>query len=74
MMVGIKDQKDPRDRLHHGGWMAKIVCWFVLVILMFFIPNGVVSFYGEILSSVFTFMELCWLETYEGGNLVKDDD
>ncbi|XP_010914044.1 uncharacterized protein [Elaeis guineensis] len=48
MMVGIKDQKDPRDRLHHGGWMAKIVCWFVLVILMFFVPNGLVSFYETI--------------------------
>uniref|UniRef100_A0A1D1ZJV4 Putative serine incorporator n=1 Tax=Anthurium amnicola TaxID=1678845 RepID=A0A1D1ZJV4_9ARAE len=45
MMVGIKDQKDPRDRLHHGGWMGKIVGWFILVFLMFFVPNGVVSFY-----------------------------
>ncbi|XP_010929191.1 uncharacterized protein [Elaeis guineensis] len=48
LMVGIKDQKDPRDRLHHGGWMAKIVCWCVLVILMFFVPNGLVSFYETI--------------------------
>ncbi|XP_008794380.2 probable serine incorporator [Phoenix dactylifera] len=48
LMAGIKDQKDPRDRLHHGGWMAKIVCWCVLVILMFFVPNGLVSFYETI--------------------------
>ncbi|XP_042464426.1 probable serine incorporator [Zingiber officinale] len=48
LMIGIKNQKDPRDRLHHGGWMAKIVCWCVVVFLMFFVPNGVVSFYESI--------------------------
>ncbi|CAA6670270.1 unnamed protein product [Spirodela intermedia] len=48
IMVGIKDQKDPRDRIHHGGWTAKIVCWCFLVFLMFFVPNGVVSFYEGI--------------------------
>ncbi|OAY69415.1 Serine incorporator 3 [Ananas comosus] len=48
LMAGIKDQKDPRDKLHHGGWMAKIFCWCVLVFLMFFVPNGVVSFYETI--------------------------
>jgi hypothetical protein len=47
IMAGIKDQKDPRDKVHHGGWMAKIFCWVVIVFLMFFVPNGVVSFYGE---------------------------
>ncbi|KAF5187913.1 Serine incorporator [Thalictrum thalictroides] len=45
IMVGVKNQKDPRDRLHHGGWMMKIVCWCLIVILMFFLPNGIVSFY-----------------------------
>ncbi|MQL79874.1 hypothetical protein Taro_012306 [Colocasia esculenta] len=45
IMVGVKDQKDPRDRVHNGGWMVKIFCWCILVILMFFVPNGVVSFY-----------------------------
>jgi hypothetical protein len=45
--LGIKDQKDPRDKVHHGGWMDKIFCWVVIVFLMFFVPNGVVSFYGE---------------------------
>ncbi|KAF2323053.1 hypothetical protein GH714_033039 [Hevea brasiliensis] len=23
LMVGVKNQKDPRDSLHHGGWMMK---------------------------------------------------
>jgi hypothetical protein len=48
MMVGVKNQKDPRDSLHHGGWMAKVVCWCILVILMFFLPNEIVSFYGKL--------------------------
>lgn len=56
LMMGIKDQKDPRDRLHHGGWMAKIFCWCVVVILMFFVPNGLVSFYGEEIA--FDFMQV----------------
>ncbi|KAF8392973.1 hypothetical protein HHK36_021214 [Tetracentron sinense] len=47
LMIGVKNQKDPRDRLHHGGWMMKIVSWSILVIFMFFLPNGIVSFYGE---------------------------
>jgi hypothetical protein len=50
IMAGIKDQKDPRDKIHHGGWMAKVFCWVVIVFLMFFVPNGVVSFYGELVS------------------------
>ncbi|KAK1292072.1 hypothetical protein QJS10_CPB17g00148 [Acorus calamus] len=45
IMSGIKDQKDPRDKLHHGGWMAKIVCWCIVVFLMFFLPNWIISFY-----------------------------
>ena len=47
MMIGVKTQKDPRDGIHHGGWMMKVICWFILVILMFFVPNEVISFYGE---------------------------
>jgi hypothetical protein len=45
LMTGVKNQKDPRDSLHHGGWMMKIISWCLLVILMFFLPNEVVSFY-----------------------------
>uniref|UniRef100_A0A5B6ZD88 Putative serine incorporator n=1 Tax=Davidia involucrata TaxID=16924 RepID=A0A5B6ZD88_DAVIN len=45
LMIGVKNQKDPRDSLHHGGWMMKIICWCLLVIFMFFLPNGIISFY-----------------------------
>jgi hypothetical protein len=46
IMIGIKDQNDKRDSWHHGCWMAKIVIWASLIILMFFLPNGVFSVYG----------------------------
>lgn len=45
LMIGVKNQKDPRDSLHHGGWMMKIISWCVLVLLMFFLPNEFISLY-----------------------------
>ncbi|KAA0058700.1 hypothetical protein IC582_002394 [Cucumis melo] len=48
MMVGVKTQRDPRDNIHHGGWMVKVICWFLLVVLMFFIPNEIITFYESI--------------------------
>uniref|UniRef100_A0A0D9WMJ3 Serine incorporator n=1 Tax=Leersia perrieri TaxID=77586 RepID=A0A0D9WMJ3_9ORYZ len=49
MMIGVKDQNDRRDAWHHGGWIAKIVVWVVLIVLMFCVPNIVITIY-EILS------------------------
>lgn len=49
IMIGVKDQNDRRDSWHHGGWTAKMVIWILLVILMFFLPNVVITVY-EILS------------------------
>ncbi|KAA8548584.1 hypothetical protein F0562_000268 [Nyssa sinensis] len=46
IMIGVKDQNDRRDSWHHGGWTAKIVIWVLLIILMFFLPNVVVTIYG----------------------------
>lgn len=77
LMIGIKDQKDPRDQLHHGGWMAKIVCWFIVVFLMFFVPNGIVSFYGEHLQVLIENIVLSfgvvflWLQLHAEGSIVK---
>ncbi|KAF7009785.1 hypothetical protein CFC21_024286 [Triticum aestivum] len=48
-MIGVKDQNDRRDAWHHGGWIAKFAIWVVLVVLMFFVPNIVITVY-EILS------------------------
>lgn len=45
LMIGVKDQRDARDSWHHGGWMAKIMTWCTLVVLMFFVPNGLIGIY-----------------------------
>ncbi|XXG80761.1 hypothetical protein AAC387_Pa09g1550 [Persea americana] len=45
MMIGVKDQNDKRDSWHHGGWIAKIVVWGLLIILMFFLPNVIITIY-----------------------------
>lgn len=47
IMIGVKDQNDRRDSWHHGGWVAKMVIWVLLIILMFFVPNVVISIYGQ---------------------------
>lgn len=47
-MIGVKSQKDPRDNIHHGGWMMKVISWCLLVIFMFFLPNEIISFYESI--------------------------
>lgn len=48
IMIGVKDQNDRRDSWHHGGWIAKMVIWLLLVVLMFFMPDVVISVYGTI--------------------------
>lgn len=45
MMIGVKDQNDRRDAWHHGGWIVKIIVWAVLIVLMFFLPNVIISIY-----------------------------
>lgn len=45
IMIGVKDQNDKRDSLHHGGWVAKIFVWAVVIVLMFFLPNVVITVY-----------------------------
>lgn len=45
IMIGVKDQNDRRDSWHHGGWIFKLAVWAVLIILMFFLPNVVVTIY-----------------------------
>jgi hypothetical protein len=50
IMIGVKDQNDRRDSWHHGGWIAKMVIWLLLVVLMFFLPDSVISVYGQFYS------------------------
>lgn len=46
IMIGVKDQNDRRDSWHHGGWIAKMLIWALLTILMFFLPNVIITVYG----------------------------
>ena len=63
-MIGVKNQKDPRDGMHHGGWMMKIICWCILVIFTFFLPNELISFYGKLF--------LLWVYDASNANLLVD--
>lgn len=53
IMIGVKDQNDRRDSWHHGGWVAKMVIWLLLVVLMFFLPNVVISIYGQLCNTTY---------------------
>ncbi|GAB2216323.1 hypothetical protein Droror1_Dr00024095 [Drosera rotundifolia] len=46
IMIGVKDQNDKRDGWHHGGWIAKMIIWLLLIIFMLFVPNFVITIYG----------------------------
>lgn len=46
LMIGVKDQSEWRDSWHRGGWIAKLIGWLTVTILMFFLPNAVVTGYG----------------------------
>lgn len=48
VMIGVKDQNDTRDSWHHGGWTVKFVIWMLLTIVMFFMPNVVITVYGTL--------------------------
>ncbi|KAG5560068.1 hypothetical protein RHGRI_003380 [Rhododendron griersonianum] len=48
VMIGVKDQNDTRDSWHHGGWAVKLVIWVLLTIVMFFMPNVVITVYGQL--------------------------
>ncbi|RRT55833.1 hypothetical protein BHE74_00056816 [Ensete ventricosum] len=47
LMIRVKDQNDKRDSWHHGGWIVKIIIWALLIVLMFFLPNIVITIYGN---------------------------
>lgn len=68
-MIGVKDQSDRRDSWHHGGWMAKMVIWILLIILAFFLPNVIISIYGQLLIDRFSlrasFMFFCLFHLWD---------
>ncbi|KAL9248620.1 Serine incorporator 3-like protein [Drosera capensis] len=46
MSMVLRDQNDKRDGWHHGGWIAKMIIWLLLIIFMLFVPNVVITIYG----------------------------
>ncbi|KAI3948225.1 hypothetical protein MKX01_014824 [Papaver californicum] len=43
--IGFKDQNDTRHVIHHRGGTVKFVVWALLLVLMFFVPDEIISFY-----------------------------
>ncbi|KAI3888097.1 hypothetical protein MKW92_006083 [Papaver armeniacum] len=48
IMIGVKNQNDKRHVIHHRGGTVKVVVWALLLVLMFFVPDNIISFYGTL--------------------------
>ncbi|KAI3863748.1 hypothetical protein MKW98_031340 [Papaver atlanticum] len=48
IMIGVKDQNDKRHVIHHRGGTVKVVVWALLLVLMFFVPDDIISLYGTL--------------------------
>ncbi|KAK2980463.1 hypothetical protein RJ640_028871 [Escallonia rubra] len=59
IMIGVKDQNDKRDSLHHGGWIAKMVIWALLVILMY-VALLIVSITCYLAAFAFSGIQFIW--------------
>ncbi|KAL9261697.1 putative serine incorporator [Drosera capensis] len=46
--VGTSKLDDPRDSLHSGWWIGKLLLCVILMILPFLIPPAIIHFYGDI--------------------------
>ncbi|KAK3189948.1 hypothetical protein Dsin_029509 [Dipteronia sinensis] len=80
IMIRVKFQNDRRDSWHHGGWVAKMVVWLLLVVLMFFLPNEVLTVYGIISkfgAGLFLLVQvlllLDFIHTWNDSWVAKDD-
>ncbi|CAN6452828.1 unnamed protein product [Victoria cruziana] len=80
IMIGIKDQNDKRDAWHHGCWIAKLVIWALLIVLMFFVPNIVITIYETLCkfgSGVFLLVQVVilleFLHSWNNAWIEKDE-
>jgi hypothetical protein len=64
-LIGVKDTRDKRSSIQNGWWGPKILGWFALVVLTFFIPNGFFAFWANwvalLLATVFILVGLVLL-------------
>ncbi|KAH7103904.1 TMS membrane protein/tumor differentially expressed protein [Auriculariales sp. MPI-PUGE-AT-0066] len=52
LLVGVKDTRDKRASIQNGWWGPKILLWFILIGVSFFIPNGFFIFWGNYVSVI----------------------
>ncbi|KAJ7903625.1 serine incorporator/TMS membrane protein [Mycena olivaceomarginata] len=51
-LIGVKDTRDKRAAIQNGWWGPKVLLWFILVIVSFFIPNPFFIFWGNYVSLI----------------------
>ncbi|KAH8828194.1 serine incorporator/TMS membrane protein [Flagelloscypha sp. PMI_526] len=51
-LIGIKDTRDKRAAIQNGWWGPKVLLWWILIVVSFFIPNGFFMFWGNYVSLI----------------------
>ncbi|RDB31006.1 Membrane protein TMS1 [Hypsizygus marmoreus] len=51
-LVGVKDTRDKRAAIQNGWWGPKVLLWFILIGVTFFIPNPFFMFWGNYVSLI----------------------
>ncbi|KAK7449762.1 Membrane protein tms1 [Stygiomarasmius scandens] len=51
-LIGVQDTKDKRAAIQNGWWGPKVLLWFVLIVITFFIPNGFFIIWGNYVSLI----------------------
>lgn len=47
LLLGIQDSRQSRSAIQNGWWGPKLLCWFLLLVVSFFIPNGFFLVWGN---------------------------
>jgi hypothetical protein len=51
-LVGVKDTRSPRSNIQNGWWGPKVLVWWILLAISWFIPNGFFIFWGNYISLI----------------------
>ncbi|KAI9309173.1 serine incorporator/TMS membrane protein [Cunninghamella echinulata] len=47
LLLGVHDSRQKRAAIQNGWWGPKVLCWILLVVVSFFIPNGFFMVWGN---------------------------
>ncbi|KAI8889473.1 TMS membrane protein/tumor differentially expressed protein [Backusella circina FSU 941] len=47
LLLGVQDSRQSRAALQNGWWGPKILCWILILVASFFIPNGFFLVWGN---------------------------